>query len=367
MILAASGHLRLMSPSWAEEQRDLLHDYDDPLHSPALCFHYDHSNRSLKDCYNSVFLYQKYIEAELEKFEPDLVIVWHQFNAFHFIIAEWCDRHSVPIMFGESGLLPGSWCFEFEGQMGESWISKSPSDFQSLPITTRDRRNAAAYLKFAVSNGLNRKRDTVSFSNEQIKNKIVSDPRPKILYAGINDYKTGLMPFHPKRTLKHSGDFSNTESGLEYLIELAKKNDWLVLYKPHPSIKHSSDLVSINSGTVVQIDKMVNLVEAIKLADILVTLVSQSAYMSVIHGKPTVLLGRMQLTGSGLVNEAPVRTLVERELKDALKKNILSERDLIVDHIARLIRYYLVSDSHHERGFFKYNLKDFARALRYIN
>jgi hypothetical protein len=251
--------------------------------------------------------------------------------------------------------------------MGESWISKSPSDFHLLPITTRDRSNAAAYLKFAVSNGLNRKRDAVSFSNEQIKNKIVSDPRPKILYAGINDYKTGVMPFHPERTLKHSGDFSSTESGLEHLIKLAERNNWLILFKPHPSIKHTNNLVEKNSSFVIQIDKQINLIEAINISDVLVTLVSQSAYMSVMHEKPTVLLGRMQLTGSGLVYEAPIRTLVESEIKTALESGTMaSQKDAVIDHIARLIRYYLVSDNFEESGYFRYRLKNFAKTLKYI-
>ena len=344
----------------------------DPL--LALCaaiYHYDHSGRSMRDCLNSMQSYRFYIEEELAQFSPDLAILWHQFNPYSYFVNDWCERHGVPVLYGEHGVLPGSWCFEFGGQMGESWISRDPAKFAALPVTRSDRERAEAYLAQAVHQRMNRKTDTISVTEAGLAQELRSDPRPKILYAGVNDYKTGLQPFSPERTGLHTGDFISSETGLNALLPLARRNGWQILFKPHPSIKHDSAGLATHSDYLKVIDKRVDLVDLIGYSDVLATIVSQSAYMSLMHGTPTVLMGRLQLSGSGLVHEAPYRGALENALHTALAETAPDTRDAatsarrdgLIQHIARLLRYYVISAEYGKRGLFHYDLSDLANSL----
>ncbi|MDQ0506619.1 hypothetical protein [Xanthobacter agilis] len=325
---------------------------------------YDVPKRGAADCYASAYLYKCYIEEELSRFEPDLVILWHQFNAYHYIIAAWCRRNNVPVIYGENGVLPGSWCFEFGGQMAESWIAREPSRFAALPIDGTDIAHAQAYLEHARRNRLSRKTDMTAVSESDLSQILAADPRPKILYAGINDYKTGLQPYTTTRTPLHAADFISTEQGLQALLRVARRNNWYILYKPHPSTTHAITAVAEHEEYLTLIDKRIDLLDLLPLINVLTTIVSQSAYMSVMHERPTVIMGKMQLSGSGLVREA----LFNAQLESAVKKSIADgsrkpNQRRLLEHIARLLKFYVISPEFSDPGLFKYSLSDFARSL----
>lgn len=337
---------------------------DRVLRYSAAIFRSDHPNRSPDACYLSMYLYQLYIEEELERFKPDLVILWHQFSPYHHIIANWCDANAIPVIYGEHGVLPGSWCFEFQGQMGESWIARDPEAFQALPLDQTDRKQADRYLRHAISNRMNRKTGMVSVAEAGLETALTQEARPKILYAGINDFKTGLQPFSRRRSLQHTGDFVSTETGLMALLPLARKNGWQVLFKAHPSIRHDAKTLEAYADCLTVVDKQVDLVDLLHFTDALATIVSQSAYMGVLHTVPVVLMGRMQLSGSGLVQEACFRSDLEAALRRALPPEPEQrDPDALRDHVARLIRYYVMSDTYGEAGLFRHDLSNLAPAF----
>ncbi|MFW8637114.1 hypothetical protein [Cribrihabitans pelagius] len=345
-----------------------LHPGIDPnervLRIQAAAFQYDHPRKSARDCYTSMLMYRQYIEQELDRFRPDLVILWHQFNAYHYAIADWCSRKGVPVLFGENGVLPGSWCFEFQGQMGESWISRAPEAFKALPAGAAETAAAEAYLQHAVAHRLNRKSGGISAAEAGLAAPLAADPRPKILYAGINDFKTGLQPYTRRRTLLHTGDFISSEAGLQALLPLARKNGWHILYKAHPSLKHTAKGLEDYSDCLTEVDKRADLVSLLQHTDALATIVSQSAYMALMHDTPVVLMGRIQLSGSGLAHEAPYRAGLEQALRAALAdRDSAARRRLLLDHIARLLKYYVISSEYDDKGLFNYSLSDFSHSL----
>lgn len=339
-----------LHPSVADTDRD--------TRIQAATFQYDHPKKSARDCFTSMYMYRQYIEQELTRFRPDLVILWHQFNAYHYVIAEWCRRENVPVIYGENGALPGSWCFEYQGQMGESWIARSPERFGALPLDAADQAHASAYLNRAVSERMNRKGPGLSVTEAGLHDALHTDLRPKLLYAGINDFKTGLQPFTRRRSLLHTGDFISTEAGLQALLPLARKNGWHILYKAHPSTKHAPQGLEGYDDCLTIVDKRVDLLDLLRYADALSTIVSQSAYMALMHDTPVVLMGRMQLSGSGLVSEAPYRADLEQAVQAALEGQVSQER--LRDHVARLIRYYVVAAEYGAKGRFYYDLSDVA-------
>ena len=361
--------LNLVLPSMIERSAEkagvTLHpnvpDTDVNTRRHAATFSYDHPRKSEADCFAAMHMYRQYIEQELSEFRPDLVVLWHQFNAYHYTIFDWCNRENVPIIYCENGVLPGSWCFEYTGQMGESWIATNPEKFKKLPIGKADADNAQAFLKEAVASRANRKNQGITVEESGLRTVLESDPRPKILYAGNNDFKAGLKPFSARRSRLHAADFVDTEAGLNAILPIARKNGWHVLFKPHPSVKHSFENIADFEDCLTIVDKRVDLLDLLSLSDVLATIVSQSAYMSLIHSTPVVLMGRMQLTGSGLVEEAPYVSRLEKALKMALKHTV--DQRALLEHVARLLRYYVVSSEYGECGRFYYDLADVAETL----
>lgn len=163
----------------------------------------------------------------------------------------------------------------------------------------------------------------------------------------------------------HAGDFINSELGLEAILPHAHKLGWHVIYKPHPSVKHKTENYRYYSNCLTVISGKVDLLDLLPCVDTLATIVSQSAYMSLFHGVPTVLMGRMQLTGSGLVHEALFQRGLVPAFQAALAKKTagLKVRERLRQHVARLIRYYVISAKYNDRGLFCSDLSDFAAAL----
>uniref|UniRef100_UPI003B52B7AB capsular polysaccharide export protein, LipB/KpsS family n=1 Tax=Roseovarius indicus TaxID=540747 RepID=UPI003B52B7AB len=309
-------------------------------------------------------LFYEYIIPELKSIRPELVVLWHQFNAFHYVIEDWCRKNGVEIVYGENGVLPGSWCFEYGGQMAESWIAQHPKAFKALPIVQDDIDRARAYLEHCRTTGLNRKGQGQQLSGTALADWLAADDRPTILYAGINDSKTGVFPFKRDRSLKHVQEFITSEHGLEAIVNLARAKNWRVIFKPHPSVNvpvgHGLD----DGRHLAIADRDIGLVDLIKQVDVVTTIVSQSSYMSLIHGKPCVLMGRMQLSGSGLVEEALFSQQLHRAVSKCLQQGFTDSMEQAFErHVARLLRYYVVSPSENAEGHFMHGLTDVGDEL----
>lgn len=308
-------------------------------------------------------LYKAYIQQELEEFDPKLVFIWHQFTSYHYIIENWCKQREIPIIYGENGVLPLSWCFEFGGQMGESWIAARPAQFASQPIDDDDRALAVRYIDYAIEHRLNRKGAGKSLEEVGLAERLAANEKPVLLYAGINDEKTGVRPFSILRTQKHSPAYKSTEEGLAAVVAAAEANDWLVLYKQHPS-RVGKDPVPPDTDHLLTVDGEVDLLELMARCDVVLTLVSQTAYMALLHDKPCVLMGRMQLSGSGLVHDAVEREQLEDKIKQALDTGFTArDNDALRDHVARLLKYYVVHNEFEKSDLFKYDLSDVAESI----
>ena len=253
------------------------------------------------------FLYKMVIEEQIKEVMPDLVVLWHQFNPYHQVLLHVLNEMKIPVIFGEHGVLPGSYCFERNGQMAESWVTLQKDFFNELPITPDEIDNARAYLKHARTSKANNKGQGRPFINTPIAERLLQEGKPIIFYAGQNDPKAGLAPQGTDRARFHSPIYASTFDALESLARIAKQNDWNLLYKPHPQTKHyeSGNTFSFEINPhVVKVPFDADIFDCIALADVTVTILSQISYQALIQGQPCVLLGRMQLSDSDCLYEA---------------------------------------------------------------
>ncbi len=302
-------------------------------------------NEDLKTSLHRVLLYKEFMEKLFYREKPNLCIIYGQFTGFHIALRLICEQNNVPYVFTELGLLPGTTCFEQAGQMAESLVAQESGKFLELSVDDNDISIASRYLDFARSNSLSRRPQTEEEKVPQLLMDIKQKKRKVIFYAGQNDYHSGIQPSWLPKARTHSPFFINTLDALQYLLRLAEKNDWQILFKPHPRIEDRqldfrpffADRLTYATGA--------NIFECLRESDVTVTILSGGvAYEALIHNRPLVMLGCNQISGKGCAYEITSRQETEEMILEALKGKGRDEKhENWMKHVAQICKYYLFS------------------------
>ncbi|MDE5698861.1 MAG: hypothetical protein K2I96_15890 [Lachnospiraceae bacterium] len=296
---------------------------------------------------NFVYYSYIYLKKVLDIIKPKVVVLWLEFYAFHEIFLNICKERNIKVYFFEFGVLPGTYTFETMGQMGESIPAINHVEFLNLEVDMDDIIHAQNVLEYLCKNKVTRWKQPVNEVNEinALKKKLIAG-RPIILFAGQNDYESGIRPYGEFARKYHSPVFDSSDKAAVYLAKLAEKNNWNIIYKPHPAVinfafqKREYDI----PDNVIMVDQL-DINDLIDMADVLVTIVSQMGYMSLIRGKATVMLGYTQLRGKLCTYEAFTQSVIDETINDALKYGMTEEqRTYFVQHIAQIIKYYVYDD-----------------------
>lgn len=279
----------------------------------------------------------------VESLKPEIVVLWNQFSCTHSILDYVCKKFNITVRYWEFGVLPGTFGLESKGQMGESWPAVQPSEFSSLSIDESDVFSAKKTLKYLYESKLNRNVQPKDAIPDHIQS-IANNGRKTVLYIGQNDFESGLLPYTAHSAKFHSPAYSSSLDALDELSLLAKKNNWNLIYKPHPIMSRYYGIPSELPENITYVDA-VNMEALIDICDVVVTILSTTAYSSLIREKATMCLGYTQLKGKGCTYEAFDRVELESELKSALKYGVTAEMsEKWVVHVAQLMKYYLVDD-----------------------
>ena len=284
---------------------------------------------------------EKFLRELIYILKPDLVMFWNEFCGIHGIARKICDELDIPVSFFEFGVLPGTYAIDSIGQMGESYPATQPQKFQQLAISNMDILKAEKLRDYLFDTGLNRKEQPKNSKLELLKSKI-NNEYPTIFFAGQNDLDSGIYPYTEKTKRYHSPIFSSSYEAAVQLAEIAKRNNWNFIYKPHPSRAFyekkdfPTNLIYVND---------IDINEIIDLCDLTVTILSQTAYVAMIRKKPVLMLGYNQIFGKGCAYEAIEYNKIEIEITRALNNGYTQEQDKnFLCHIARLNKYYLYDD-----------------------
>lgn len=133
---------------------------------------------------------------------------------------------------------------------------------------------------------------------------------------------------------------------LEYLRILSLRNNWTLLYKPHPIMERMGESTDNAGGEYLL--KNANIDEVIDCSNVVVTILSQSAYTALLRDKPVVMLGYTQLKYSDCTYEAFSKRKIELQIKRAFKYGVTQrQKERFREHTARLLKYYLLDDGRH--------------------
>ena len=290
-----------------------------------------------------VYYTHLYTKAYVESCRPLCVIVHNKLYPMHDVIIKTCEEQGVKALYFEFGALPGTFALEDQGQMGASYVSTNYEEFRNLPVSENELDYAETVCQFLKESGLNRNQQ-VTHDNTEFWNRLIKD-RPIILYAGQNDYDSGICPYTEYSRKYHSPIFENSDQAAVYLAELAAKYNWNLIYKPHPlPVKHGRCLGENLPSNVIWISD-IDINEIIDKADVVVTILSQVGDVALIREKAVVMLGYTQLRGKGCAYEAYAKNEIEKTLVEAVEKGYTEEqKKAFVRHVAQVNKYYLYDD-----------------------
>lgn len=297
-----------------------------------------------------IYYYYTFLKGLVESLQPKSIIMWNEFTAYHKVAFYVCTLEKVPVVFVEYGVLPGTLNFDTIGQMGESAPAVYAKEFLQLPISKEEFECAGKVWRFIRENNLNRRKQWKEERLEEVKEKL-DFSKPTIFFAGQHDVTAGIYPYTEKTRKHHSPVFQSSVQAAEYLAEIAEKNNWNFVFKPHPQQPLSSEEVSqMPQNCFIADGASVNYL--IDLADVTVTIASQTAYMALLRNKPVLLLGHLQLKDKGCAYQAFDKNVIEEELTRSIKYGFTDEQKRYFQkHIAQLLKYYTYDDYDEERTY----------------
>lgn len=292
--------------------------------------------------YKIVYYSYKYIVEAFEYLKPKRVMLYCSFINSHIIISGICKDMNIPVVYTHQGVLPGTFAFEEIGEMGESIPSRYPIAFSKLQVDDIEYKNAEKVWDFLNKSKLNRKIQPQIDVSDILKR--INSNAPIIFYAGQKDTDSGFMPYTEETKKYHSPIFKSSLEAAVYLADICHKRKWNFIFKPHPmETLHEEDKGLLPPTTILVEQGDIN--ELIDLSDVVVTIFSQTAYVSLIRHKSTVMLGYNQLREKGCCYEAYSLECIEEKLVEALKKGMTeTQKRCFTTHIAQLLKYYLYDD-----------------------
>lgn len=288
-----------------------------------------------------------YLSDVLDRMSPSAVIIWNKFHAMNRILDELCRERAIKTLYMEYGVLPGTFCLEMDGQMGESYPSRDPEGFSGLPVGQESLNDASNIWNFLYESRLNRKSQPKKRGIGDV-NDFLALNHKTVLFLGVNDYESGICPYTDDSRRNHSPVFEGSDQCASFLAGIARRNGWNFIYKPHPIIAGDMQTHRRDDGAIVASDVDIN--DLIDEADVVVTILSQAGYISTIRRKATLMLGYTQLRGKGITYEAFSLEEVEPALSEALEKGFTDEMaSAFQKHVAQLSEYYLLDDQSKKR------------------
>ncbi len=292
-----------------------------------------------------LFTYKQasFIEKMLLSFRPKGVIILCSFPTSHRILAVLCKKQGIPVIYTHKGALPKTWALEIGGEMGESLPAVYSDVFKMLPVNADEMEEAKDVWKYLNESRINRKIQPQNNWKSRVCYRIKKN-RPIIFYAGLNDTQSGLAYYGENARIYHSPMFSSSMEAVPFLADLAKKNDWNLLYKPHPMYRPTEEQKNSFPDNVIYVDAA-DINDVIDFSDVTITILSSTAYVALIRKKPVVMLGYNQLRRKDCTYEAFTKDNIDFAISSAINEGFSQkQQDAFTKHIAQLLKYYLYAD-----------------------
>lgn len=311
-------------------------------HCGAECLRVNFPMLTEEEAYYMIYYMYQYVINVLDLLQPETIIVYPLLMIQHRVLEEVCIEKGISLISTHQGILPGTLAFDIGGEMGKSLPAVYSKKFMSLTVNEEELEYSKKVLDYLYTSKLNRKIQPKNNCVENVLNNI-DRKRPVVFFAGQNDIDSNMVPYTDETKKYHSPIFrTSIEAGI-YIAELCKKNGWNFVYKPHPMSTRLEDKEKLPDNTIYI--EFGNINDLIDISDVVVTILSQTNYISLIRHKPVVMLGYNQTRGKGCTYEAFEKERIEDIIKEALENGFTEEQEkAFLKHIAQVLKYYLFDD-----------------------
>lgn len=286
---------------------------------------------------------ERYFTVLIERINPLLIMVWNNWGCNSVVPAEIARKKGISTISVERGFLEGTMMFSVEGY-GKDAININPEKFCSLPISVNELEKAKKVIKFLRETQFNRYAQVAGNDTVQFK-KWATSRKSKILLVGAFDFENPSFPQSDRTKEMYNPFFETSRKALIYIAKLSKRNDWELLYKPHPLFERIDRSKKGNKETDAFYARNINVNDLIDLADVVICMVSGVSYISLIREKPIVALAYTPLKGKGCCYEPKSKRDIEVQIKMAIKYGISdNQKKLFIKHIAQVNKYYYFDD-----------------------
>lgn len=307
------------------------------------------NNYAMVWCYYAT----NYIECLIRNLKPSKVILWNEFYAFHHIIRGICLEKSIPVSYMEFGCIPGTFAYDTLGQQGESQVALLGDEKSKCSkYSIQDKILIKRILRWLKVSELNRnKQPQNKFKISMINN--YKKYAPIIVYLGQNDYESGLQPYTDNSQKYHSPYFRTSDEAAKLLENICNENGWNFVYKLHPIMANLGNMYELQKNTRGVVVDKVDINSLIKKADVVITILSQGAYISLIQKKPVVMLGYTQLKNKGCTYQIWDYVKQREDLKVGLNKCVIDalqrkytiiQKRKFMRHVIYMLNEYLFDD-----------------------
>ena len=292
--------------------------------------------KSWADCEKQIQEEIRKLTYVIDRVNADAILLWHQWNSLMEIGRHLANEAGIPSAYLHEGMLPKTLTFDPKGMMAEASCvgATLPEDVEDKD-TWLERADAAIH---AIAEGkLDRKPLSQISAISEIRRRCNDMGRKLVFVAGINDWHSGNLPRSGDENV-HSPYFKDTYDALQAVSELAERNNWVVMFKPHPNLYPR--FVELPPSVVVVRES--NSLDCLLESDVTVTILSSIAYIALANKKPVVLLGRNTLSGAGCVQEVQSQAAVAPAINAAFDdQRFADQQEKFRLHIAELLRSYL--------------------------
>lgn len=287
--------------------------------------------------------YAQIYQAAIDAYHPRTVLIWSKFSALHQLCDHICRKNGVTPLYMEYGSIPGTFALDAGGQMGESYAAREYKAFRELPVSQEECEQARAVLNYLRESRLNRNAQQQDTEELDRLRKELSPDKPVVLFAGQNDFDSGLLPYDEHAKENHSPMFADSRAAVLHLFQVAQTMGFSLVFKPHPAMVDRIKRMTWPDD--LHVVKSTDINSLIDCADLVITIVSQTNYVSSIRQKATLSLGYNQLRGKGVTYEAYTENDIPAVITQALSHGMTLEmKENFVNHTAQMLKYALYDD-----------------------